>query len=149
MGYWGIKKMAQDDFSSTLVSDEDEGDEEDEGGRDNRGEGGGRRGADYSVNAISIAATQIKNKTKVTYLRTGDLGFLHEGELFVCGRLKDMMIIRGKNLYPQDIERSCESLLLPSSKSQLGLNYLELFLPFVLVYVYIYVCITLFRWRFN
>ncbi len=38
------------------------------------------------------------------YLRTGDMGFLHEGELFVCGRIKDMIIIRGQNYYPQDIE---------------------------------------------
>jgi thioester reductase-like protein len=42
------------------------------------------------------------------YLRTGDLGFLHEGELFVCGRLKDMIIIRGVNYYPQDIEAIVE-----------------------------------------
>ncbi|NJL19576.1 MAG: fatty acyl-AMP ligase, partial [Leptolyngbyaceae cyanobacterium SM1_3_5] len=38
------------------------------------------------------------------FLRTGDLGFLHNGELFVTGRLKDIMIIRGQNYYPQDIE---------------------------------------------
>ncbi len=38
------------------------------------------------------------------YLRTGDLGFLLEGELYVVGRLKDMIIIRGRNHYPQDIE---------------------------------------------
>jgi amino acid adenylation domain-containing protein len=38
------------------------------------------------------------------FLRTGDLGFLSEGELFVTGRLKDLLIIRGRNLYPQDIE---------------------------------------------
>lgn len=38
------------------------------------------------------------------YLRTGDLGTVHEGELYVTGRLKDMMIFRGRNLYPQDIE---------------------------------------------
>lgn len=44
------------------------------------------------------------------YLRTGDLGFLHEGELFVCGRLKDLIIIRGRNHYPQDIERTCEAI---------------------------------------
>jgi acyl-CoA synthetase (AMP-forming)/AMP-acid ligase II/predicted N-acetyltransferase YhbS len=38
------------------------------------------------------------------YLRTGDLGFVHEGELFVTGRLKDLVVVRGKNHYPQDIE---------------------------------------------
>lgn len=43
------------------------------------------------------------------YLRTGDLGFLHEGELFISGRLKDLIIIRGMNYYPQDLERSLES----------------------------------------
>ena len=43
-----------------------------------------------------------------TYLRTGDLGFLHEGELFITGRLKDVIIIRGRNYYPHDIERTAE-----------------------------------------
>lgn len=39
------------------------------------------------------------------WLHTGDLGFLKNGELFVCGRAKDLIIINGKNYYPQDIER--------------------------------------------
>ncbi|MBP7686900.1 MAG: AMP-binding protein, partial [Thermoflexales bacterium] len=38
------------------------------------------------------------------FLRTGDLGLMDHGELFITGRLKDMLIIRGQNLYPQDIE---------------------------------------------
>ncbi|MFF9785275.1 Acyl-CoA synthetase (AMP-forming)/AMP-acid ligase II [Streptomyces sp. SceaMP-e96] len=38
------------------------------------------------------------------YLRTGDLGTVHHGEIYVTGRLKDLMIFRGRNLYPQDIE---------------------------------------------
>lgn len=43
------------------------------------------------------------------YLRTGDLGVVIEGELYVVGRLKDMIIIRGSNYYPQDIEHTVES----------------------------------------
>jgi thioester reductase-like protein len=42
------------------------------------------------------------------YLRTGDMGFFHNGELFVCGRIKDMIIVRGQNYYPQDIEEVVE-----------------------------------------
>ena len=42
------------------------------------------------------------------FLRTGDLGFLREGELFVTGRLKDLIIIRGRNIYPQDLELTVE-----------------------------------------
>ncbi|HLO30244.1 MAG TPA: amino acid adenylation domain-containing protein [Anaerolineales bacterium] len=43
------------------------------------------------------------------FMRTGDLGFLSEGELFVTGRLKDLIIIHGSNHYPQDIELTVES----------------------------------------
>ena len=42
------------------------------------------------------------------YLRTGDLGFMHEGELYVCGRIKDMIILRGQNYYPHDVENVVE-----------------------------------------
>lgn len=42
------------------------------------------------------------------YLRTGDLGFLLDGQLYVSGRLKDMIVVRGVNRYPQDIEETVE-----------------------------------------
>jgi acyl-CoA synthetase (AMP-forming)/AMP-acid ligase II len=38
------------------------------------------------------------------WLRTGDLGFFSEGELFIVGRIKDLLIVRGRNHYPDDIE---------------------------------------------
>lgn len=46
------------------------------------------------------------DREKQLYLRTGDLGFIHENELYVTGRIKDLIIMYGKNHYPQDIEYS-------------------------------------------
>jgi acyl-CoA synthetase (AMP-forming)/AMP-acid ligase II/lauroyl/myristoyl acyltransferase/acyl carrier protein len=43
------------------------------------------------------------------FLRTGDLGFLYEGELFIAGRIKDVIIIQGRNHHPQDIEATVEA----------------------------------------
>ncbi|ANN66686.1 condensation domain-containing protein [Bordetella bronchialis] len=43
------------------------------------------------------------------WLRTGDLGFMHGGELYINGRIKDLIIVRGRNLYPQDIEAVVEA----------------------------------------
>ncbi|PHR04259.1 MAG: non ribosomal peptide synthase [Halomonas sp.] len=43
------------------------------------------------------------------WLRTGDLGFLHEGQLYIAGRIKDLIILRGHNVYPQDIECAVEA----------------------------------------
>src|SRR4029077_7289849 len=44
------------------------------------------------------------------YLRTGDLGFLHQNELYIVGRLKEMMIFQGRNIYPQDVEAAVEGI---------------------------------------
>ncbi|WP_440964825.1 condensation domain-containing protein [Massilia sp. GER05] len=44
------------------------------------------------------------------YLRTGDLGFLRDGDLFVTGRVKELMIFDARNIYPQDVEKTLEQL---------------------------------------
>lgn len=46
------------------------------------------------------------DESNIVYLRTGDLGFTHDDELYITGRIKDLIIIYGKNHYPQDIEYS-------------------------------------------
>ncbi len=51
---------------------------------------------------------RIARTNEGPFLRTGDLGFFWNGELFVTGRLKDLIIIRGRNHYPQDIEYTVE-----------------------------------------
>jgi acyl-CoA synthetase (AMP-forming)/AMP-acid ligase II/thioesterase domain-containing protein/acyl carrier protein len=50
----------------------------------------------------------LKDTQEGPFLRTGDLGFIFDDELFVTGRLKDLIIIRGTNHYPQDIELTAQ-----------------------------------------
>ncbi|MFJ8045977.1 fatty acyl-AMP ligase [Kitasatospora sp. NPDC096147] len=69
-------------------------------------------GAGYRGRAEESERTfraRIAEEEAGTYLRTGDLGFLREGELYVTGRLKDVIIRQGRNYYPQDIELSAET----------------------------------------
>ncbi|WP_130903346.1 non-ribosomal peptide synthetase [Pseudomonas sp. Sample_23] len=61
----------------------------------------------YWRNPEASAKTFVQHAGR-TWLRTGDLGFIRDGKLFVTGRLKDMLIVRGHNLYPQDIEQTVE-----------------------------------------
>jgi len=87
----------------------------------------GRRRAQGEVGEIWIAGPSVargywnnREETEATFgagreggearfLRTGDLGFEFEGQLYVTGRIKELLIIRGRNFLPQDIERTVEA----------------------------------------
>lgn len=64
----------------------------------------------------SVSAGYYRNATATAqsfhygWLYTGDLGYLAQGNLYVCGRIKDLIIIRGANFHPQDIERCVAGL---------------------------------------
>ena len=61
----------------------------------------------YWRNPEATAKTFVQHAGR-TWLRTGDLGFMRFGEVYITGRLKDLLIVRGHNLYPQDIEQTIE-----------------------------------------
>ncbi|WP_226455022.1 non-ribosomal peptide synthetase [Pseudomonas sp. AF03-9] len=61
----------------------------------------------YWRNPEASAKTFVQHNGR-TWLRTGDLGFIRFGEVYITGRLKDLLIVRGHNLYPQDIEQTIE-----------------------------------------
>jgi amino acid adenylation domain-containing protein len=52
----------------------------------------------------AVFKATLAGSNESPYLRTGDLGFLYHGELFLTGRLKDLIIVRGRNYYPHDLE---------------------------------------------
>ncbi len=63
-------------------------------------------------------AAYTANPRRGPFLRSGDLGFVYDGQLYVAGRRKDLIIIRGRNYYPQDIEQVVEQVqpaIFPSS----------------------------------
>jgi amino acid adenylation domain-containing protein len=59
-------------------------------------------------NSKDIFQAYTSDTKEGPFLRTGDLGFIKDNELFVTGRLKDLLIIRGSNHYPQDLEYTVE-----------------------------------------
>ncbi|RYY36756.1 hypothetical protein EON62_01550, partial [archaeon] len=121
-GYWGRPEVTDDVFhariadaapvssSTDVVSSHKTADsdvkEHAAGDHDAKLEEG-REAKEGDVAGIGAAAHDAISRT---YLRTGDLGFIHAGELYVCGRAKDLIIAYGKNYYPQDIEHTAEKL---------------------------------------
>jgi 8-amino-7-oxononanoate synthase len=78
------------------------------------------------VTAEIFQARLADNPKRGQFLRTGDLGFLRDNELYVTGRLKDMIIVRGVNRYPQDIEATVEKAsgrLRATASAAFGVEY--------------------------
>ncbi len=63
----------------------------------------------FSAKISTSADENLTVGDEKTFLRTGDLGYLRGAELFITGRWKDLIVIRGRNHYPQDIERTVEA----------------------------------------
>ena len=59
--------------------------------------------------SAKVFCARLADTGEGPFLRTGDLGFLQQGELFVTGRIKDLIIINGRNLYPQDVEITAQA----------------------------------------
>ncbi len=55
-----------------------------------------------------VFGATLSDEPALRFLRTGDLGFIDDGQLFITGRLKDLIIIGGRNYYPQDLELAAE-----------------------------------------
>ncbi|MSW65128.1 MAG: AMP-binding protein, partial [Actinobacteria bacterium] len=99
-GYFGLEEKSKEDFHATINSEWFDSDE-------------------------AAKNTTLRDYGKShSFLRTGDLGFIHDGELYICGRIKDLIIIRGRNHYPQDIEHCAEQNenLRPGCSAAFSLN---------------------------
>lgn len=70
---------------------------------------GYRNRPDINPETFNVKISNESDEGHPSYLRTGDLGFIANGELFITGRIKDIIIVCGVNYYPQDIEATIES----------------------------------------
>ena len=129
-GYWGKQELSQQMFEAAIAGESESDHEEDSrGGRRHRS---GRRSRSAEAHGQASAgsakgASGSRNERRGEhlrgsggggdggggggYLRTGDLGMLTEerGELVFVGRIKDIIVVRGRNLAPQDVERAVEA----------------------------------------
>ncbi|CAL2059847.1 protein of unknown function [Streptomyces murinus] len=67
-----------------------------------------RRGLGAATSPRVFDGVRLDGETG--FFRTGDLGVIHDGELYITGRLKEVLIIRGRNLYPHDLEQTVRSV---------------------------------------
>jgi acyl-CoA synthetase (AMP-forming)/AMP-acid ligase II len=95
-GYWDKREQTEEDFQAKL-NNNNKDNKLNNNNNDNKLHNNNNKDIDNGYNGDK------------EYLKTGDLGFLHNKELFICGRIKDLIIVRGSNHYPQDIERTAGS----------------------------------------
>jgi fatty-acyl-CoA synthase len=75
-----------------------------------------REAGEIEVRGTSVTPGYFRNEQATAdtfhdgWLRTGDLGYVVDGELVVCGRLKDVIIVGGRNVFPEDIERAAATV---------------------------------------
>src|SRR5664279_3431504 len=75
-----------------------------------------REAGELEVRGSSVTPGYFRNDRATAdvfhdeWLRTGDLGYLVDGELIICGRLKDVIIVGGRNVFPEDIERAAAAV---------------------------------------
>lgn len=75
-----------------------------------------REAGEIEVRGSSVTPGYFRNERATAevfhddWLRTGDLGYLVDGELIICGRLKDVIIVGGRNVFPEDIERAAAAV---------------------------------------
>jgi long-chain fatty acid adenylyltransferase FadD28 len=77
---------------------------------DNVSSGYWRRPVETEQSFAAVLTTPSPGTPEDRWLRTGDLGFVSEGELFIVGRIKDLLIVRGLNHYPDDIEATVQEI---------------------------------------
>jgi fatty acid CoA ligase FadD28 len=77
---------------------------------DNVSPGYWRRPDETEQTFAATIVTPSAGTPETGWLRTGDLGFVSDGELFIVGRLKDLLIVRGRNHYPDDIEATVQEI---------------------------------------
>jgi acyl carrier protein len=65
-------------------------------------------GREEETERVFRASLLDPDQARTAYLRTGDLGFVFDGELFVAGRVKDLIIVNGANFHPQDVEEAVD-----------------------------------------
>jgi fatty-acyl-CoA synthase len=75
-----------------------------------------REAGEIEVRGTSVTPGYFRNAAATEaafrdgWLRTGDLGYMVDGELVVCGRIKDVIIVGGRNVFPEDVERAVGEL---------------------------------------